>query len=80
MCDSSPHPRKAGLLASKRLSCCSGRSCHEVDFRNRKTGNRETVSSQTCFPRGVGMFVQNWWKKNFPEVPPQVVKYMEGTG
>lgn len=73
------HPTQGKLACWLRNGCPVVRENHAMklisEIEKRETEKR---SAPKLASEGVSVSVEGWWQKNFPNVPPQVVKYMQG--
>ncbi len=73
------HPIQGKLARWLRNGCPVVRENHAMkliwEIEKHETEKR---SAPKLASECVGVDVVNWWKKEFPEVPPQVVDYMKG--
>ena len=73
------HPTQGKLACWLRNGCPVVRETHAMkliwEIENHETAKR---SAPKLASEGVGVEVVNWWKKEFPEVPPKVIEYMKG--
>ncbi len=73
------HPTQGKLACWLRNGYPVVRENHAMklisEIEKRETEKR---SAPRLASEGVSVSVEGWWKKNFPNVPPKVVKYMQG--